>query len=413
MITILKPENLCSIFHAKFKQLRSIVPNVRQAQLLDYILLGWQGSTYKLKNSDKTWFMKPYNIMSQDTGISLSTLKRYLKDFEDADLIERQQHLFSRTTEYGFEVKKGCYIRITDKLIKLLNSEAESINISTIETEKTNANIHINDTKEDEFRANSENFNKIETIEKLNLSRSYIRDLYTSISNNISSSSFVKNADKNFIDRNTSVLNSIKICLYQEIKEEIPNEIKDFVFGTFVNLIVKNKVILSSPKQVVAEYIFALLNNKFFLKNIDCIKHRNNILAKLLIDKRWKTPKGFYKHFYLGENFKEKNKIREEHWCFEKESEIKAAFDIMNSGYLTSSMKNPRLVEMEARMSAISETIYNLKDSLCSISDTEERINVRNTIEELTNELHQLWEQQKNMEEGFLQQHNLETKGVA
>lgn len=401
-------QNLCSIFHARFKCLREIIPNIRAAQLMDYILLGWQSSNYKLKNSDKTWFMKPYNIMTQETGISLSTLKRYLKDFEDADLIERQQHLFSRTTEYGFEVKKGCYIRITDKLINLLKPENHLSTLSNIEIEEANLNTIDSNNKESSFNADCENFDKNETIEKLNLSRSYIRDLYTSISNNISSSSFIKNVDKNTLDRNTSVLNSIKSCLYQDIKEELPNEIKDFVFGTFVNLIVKQKVVLSSPKQVVAEYIFALLNNEFFLKNIDCIKHRNNILAKLLIDKRWQTPKGFYKHFYLGENFKEKNKVREGRWHFEKETEIKAAFDIINSGYFTNPVKNPRLIEIEERMSTTSETIYNLKDSLCSISDNDERIHIRNQIEELTNELHQLWDMQKSLEgEGLHQNENV------
>ena len=115
-----KQENLCSIFHARFSHLRTIIPNTRQAQLMDYILLGWQTSTYKLKNSNQKWFMKEFSKIVDETGIALSTLKRYLKEFEDEGLIERRQALYSRNSETGFDCKKGCYISITSKFIFLL-----------------------------------------------------------------------------------------------------------------------------------------------------------------------------------------------------------------------------------------------------------------------------------------------------
>lgn len=110
---------------------------------------------------------------------------------------------------------------------------------------------------------------------------------------------------------------------FNDIKEEIPDEIKHLVLGTFINLVVKHKITLSSPEQVVAEYLFALINTEFFIKNIDCIKHRNNILAKLLRTNQWQTPKGFYNYFYLGKNFKDKNDIREKGWEESKSLEIK------------------------------------------------------------------------------------------
>lgn len=69
MTTILLSENLCSIFHARFKRLREIIPNARAAQLIDYIILGWQTSSYKLKNSDQKWFMKEYKTLVAETGI--------------------------------------------------------------------------------------------------------------------------------------------------------------------------------------------------------------------------------------------------------------------------------------------------------------------------------------------------------
>src|SRR5690606_25118062 len=120
-IRILSMGNLCSIFHMRFKSLMKVIPSARKAQLVDYILLGWQTSTYTLKNSDRKWFMKPYAEIVEDTGIPKSTLERYIKELVEEGFIERRQALYSRTKEQGgFEVKKGNYIHITDKLLTLI-----------------------------------------------------------------------------------------------------------------------------------------------------------------------------------------------------------------------------------------------------------------------------------------------------
>ena len=397
-IIINKKDNLCSIFHARFKRLREIIPNARAAQLMDYILLGWQTSNYKLKNSDNKWFMKEYKDLVEDTGIPLSSLKRYLKDFKDNGLINTKQALYSRSNESGFEVKKGSYISITPKLINLLQVENPT-NEETVNNHQNNAQ-----DKQDKLPkpiTNSDecvNFDKNELTEKLNLSCSYIRDLYFKLNNNISSQNFIKNVNNEETIRINTLITSIEKTLYSDIKEEIPNEIKNLVFGTFVNLIVKDKIILSSPRQVVAEYIFALLNYDFFLKNVDCIKHRNNILAKLIKTNSWKTPKGFYNHFYLGENFKEKSKIREEWWTKTKENEIKTASYFINIGQHLNGEKDARLTEIENQMGSVNDSIASLKEKLETLSDIDERTQTRIKIEELTNELHQLWDVQKSIE---------------
>lgn len=397
-ISLEKQGNLCSIFHARFKRLREIIPNVRAAQLMDYILLGWQSSNYKLKNSNQKWFMKEYKALVEDTGIPLSSLKRYLKDFKDADLIETKQALYSRSNDGRFEVKKGCYISITSKLLDLLQIENRTNEQVITKSENDTFNqqcephIHLRTTSK------CSNFDKNELTEKLNLSRSYISNLYNSLNNNINSKKIVKNVHDEEYLRNNTVLETIKKTLYSDIKEEIPNEIKELVFGTFVNLVIKHKIFLSSPQQVVAEYIFALINYDFFLKNVDCIKHRNNILSKLLKTNSWKTPKGFYNHFYLGENFKDKSKVREKWWAKAKENEINMASNFLNIGYYLNGEKDPHLVDVENRMEIVYDKIESLKEILPGLSDENERIKTRNEIETLTNELHQLWDLQKTIE---------------
>lgn len=391
-------KNLSSIIHARFKRLREIIPNVRAAQLMDYILLGWQTSNYKLKNSNHKWFMKEYKNLVEDTGIPLSSLKRYLKDFKDNGLIDTKQALYSRSNESGFEVKKGCYINITPKLLNLLE-----LNKTT--NEETVNNLEDNGLDKKEGLSKSLlnitkciNFDKNEPTEKLNLSRLYIRDLYNPSNNNITSKNTVINVNNEESLRANALLETIKKTLYSDIKEEIPNEIKSLVFGTFVNLVVKHKINLSSPKQVVAEYIFALINYDFFLKNVNCINHRNNILAKLLKTNSWKTPKGFYKYFYLGENFKEKTKIREEWWARAKEDEINLSIYSINLGYYLNGKKDSRLLEVENQMDSVNDSIASLKEKLETLTDIDERTQIRIKIEKLTNELYQLWDVQKSIE---------------
>lgn len=93
--------NLCSIFHKRFKNLTKIIPNSNQAILMDYILLGWQTSTYRLKNSTNKWFMKDHKLIAEDLGIKLSTMRSYLKLFEEQGFIERRQALYNTKTETG------------------------------------------------------------------------------------------------------------------------------------------------------------------------------------------------------------------------------------------------------------------------------------------------------------------------
>jgi hypothetical protein len=197
--------------------------------------------------------------------------------------------------------------------------------------------------------------------------------------------------DKSDEQRIDSVLQTIKKTLFNEIKEEISDEVKNLVFGTFINLVAKHKIFLSSPKQVVAEYLFALINYEYFLKDINCIKHRNNVLAKLLRTNSWKTPKGFYKHFYLGQNFKDKNEIREQSWLNIKENEI---YNPTNLGLI----RDSRLTEVENRMTAKAEEIRYLEESLCNLSSSEEIIKVRHQIEVSINEIHKLWAEQAEIE---------------
>jgi DNA-binding Lrp family transcriptional regulator len=382
--------NLCSIFHLRFKNLIKIIPSVRKAQLVDYILLGWQTSTFKLKGSDNKWFMKPYSQIVEDTGIPKSTLERYIKELSDEGFIERRQALYSRTNGEGaFEVKKGTYIYITEKLLTLIN-----VNSSTPNSNKSfKQSDELENIKHQTQLATSSSIKECSTIDNnegfdsLKIRGSNIRDLYSSLKNNIIIEKETSTVNKTNRTFNSNQFDSIQQLLFSDIKEEIPFEVKNLVSGTFFNLTFKQNKKFSTPKQLVAEYLFALLNVEFYLPHVHCFKHRNNILAKMIRSNLWKTPKGFYKHFYLGQSFKDQIELREKKWRLSKE---------MESNPIAT---DERLTHLEERMYKKSILIDELQKQLYQLSDENELIATRDKIQKLRQELEFLWKQQYLIEE--------------
>jgi DNA-binding Lrp family transcriptional regulator len=389
--------NLCSIFHSRFQNLVKIINSRSKAQLVDYILLGWQTSHYKLKKSDKKWFMKPYSEIVAETGIPLSSLQRYIKELHDDGLIERRQALYSRTKEDGvFEVKKGTYINLTEKLLSQLTPLKTASDAPSDTPEDIHKDLNPGGTKDeqnqDDFKTNCGYANKNEGTDPLILRGSYIRDLYSSSINNIILKKLVHSVDKTKLAQLNQQYEEIHNLLYKEVKEEVPDEVKKLVLGTFFNLTFRHHKKLTIPKQVVAEYLFSLLNTEFTLPKVTCFRHRNNILAKTIRLNQWKTPKGFFKHFYLGQQFKDKKELREQHLKTQKFNELHSLYEQIEEH------KDERLIVLEAQMEKQSTLITELTDSIYQQSSEEEILIIRERIQSAKADLEQLWEQQRVLE---------------
>lgn len=386
--------NICSIFHVRFKHLVTAVNSTRKAQLIDYILLSWQTSTYRLRNSNLKWFMKPYSEIIAETGIPKSTLERYIKELNEDGFIERRQALYSRTKENGeFEVKKGNYIYITDKLLNLLKP-SDDLSLPSIkntsQTATTSKQIHhkpVNPKPKTEVICSI--LNKNEGIGSLKMRGSYISDHYKTYLNNV-----IKKKNNSFVDktkyhRQKEQLESIQQFLYTEIKEELPDEVKTLLTGTFFNLTFTHQKLFSVPKQIIAEYLYALLNKEFFMPEVNCIEHRNNILSKLIRSNRWCTPKGFYKYFYLGDGFKAKHELREFTWEQTKQTEIS-----QKTEPLLSEQKDEKLHQLEVEMVQKVSLLEQLKADLYQQSSEEMILKMRERIKVLHSDLESLWQRQ-------------------
>ncbi|MBN9231808.1 MAG: hypothetical protein J0I93_13295 [Legionella sp.] len=373
--------SLCSIFHARFKHLMRIIPSARKAQLMDYLLLGWQGSVYRLRDSTHVWFMKPYKDIVADTGIPQSSLERYIREFAQAGFIERRQALYSRTSASGaFEVKKGTYIALTAKFLSLIQAVPEE-QPATVEQKMPPEDCAF--------------FNPNEGTGALNLRESNIRDLYSSVSNTITLKSTGPVGD-NSLAPGLQRYQTVARFLDEEVREEIPEEVKHLLRGTFYNLLVKHAQPLSNPKQVVAEYLFALINIDHYLPEISCFKHRNNVLAKLIRRKAWRTPKGFYDHFYLGAHFKDQQALREARWQEQKAAEIQRAPHL--AADLSAGLREAQLQALEARMVQHSTRLEQYTEALYAATAEQDIEGLREQIREERAALEALWAEQYALE---------------
>ncbi|KTC71830.1 hypothetical protein Lbir_1466 [Legionella birminghamensis] len=401
--------NFCSIFHARFKHLVAVIPSVTKAHFMDYLLLGWEKSTYQLKGSSNKWFMKPYEEIATDTGIPKGTFQRYLKEFSDKGFIERRQALFTRTANGEFQVKKGAYINITEKFLSILKQPgSESKNVSdesnSIHSKRGKSNTDITSNN---MKPTCSNKSTFDMIEPLNLRSLYISDLYnTSLKTNVISRNLFPSVDKDKNQRTVKQFEAVQQFLFSDVKEEIPEPIKELISGTFFNLLVKNKVQISAPKQLAAEYLFALLNTQYYLPKVTCFKHRNNILSKLLRANQWQTPKGFYNHFYLGGQFKDKQVLRETRWQEDKDAEINPRTNLCKEDN-----QEPRLAAIEAAIYAKAALLETLKQAIIQQSDEESILLMRKKIQEARQELEALWEQQRifelELEQQTIENHSL------
>ena len=395
--------NLCSIFHSRFKNLIKVIPSTRKAQLLDYILLGWQTSIYTLKGSDKKWFMKPYSQIVEDTGIPKSTLERYIKELADAGFIERRQALYSRTVGQGtFEVKKGTYIYITEQLLALLNpAQLSSLSASMKQDPDSHNNPKGTNQKNPENPSSQQpeclNLNKNEGIDPLKMRESYIRDLYTSVNNNITHKKIQIPVDNLELPALTHQYQKVHDFIYTGIQEEIPDEVKKLIAGTLFNLTFTHKKIWSHPAQVAAEYLFALINTEFYMPTVTSFTHRNNILASLLRQNRWRTPKGFFNHFYLGEQFRDHQQLREQRWQKQKEDELGHTWNSVQE------YPDEQLQRLEAQMMEKSALIEELTQSIYLLAREDEISTIQEQILNLRKELEALWMQQAQREQDIAQ----------
>jgi len=318
-------DNLSSVHHASFERLQDITSNYNQAILLDKLIFWWQISMYTLDDGN-IWFTRSVEQIAQESRLSVRSVGRYLKAFTDAGYIQKVNRLHK---------KKNLYIRVTEKLLFLIGDKkgvtprgaGENL-INQPETQTSSAPTCV--FSEHVGRTGSANL--AESIYKE-------KDCNTSTNNTVSEPCSVISGDnclntpvqqepqddneplQSLTTNNTNLeaqtttapettpATEPKYPVYpieQQIGERLDETTKNYIKGTMKNLTTQHEIQFSNPEQVFSEIVFSLLNTEKQFPGIQDMHHRMNLIAKLMREKRWCTPKGFYNHWDVGQSFKTK-----------------------------------------------------------------------------------------------------------
>lgn len=277
-------KNLSSIHHKSFERLYELTNSYNKTVFLDKCIFWWQISTYTL-NDDQIWFTRSIKEIADELNLSERSVSRYLNEFETLGLIERINKLC---------LKKRLYIRITNKLLNILNTSNSSTTKSHQTQKPQEGNI---------FESTSVFLNQNGKIENDNLAVSLYKDQNNNsiVNNTVSPTVIVDKLKTN--QKNTNLYPTYAI--EHVIGERLEETQKNYIKGMMHNLQHQHGLKFSSPEQLFSEITFSLLN-KEQIPGIETFHHRVNIIAKLLRENRWLTPKGFYNHSDYGQSFRKK-----------------------------------------------------------------------------------------------------------
>lgn len=301
--------NLSSVHHASFDRLHDITNNYNQATLLDKLIFWWQISTYTLDDGN-IWFTRSVEQIAADSRLSIRTVGRYLKLFSDAGYIQKVNRLHK---------KKNLYIRITDKLLFLIGDKKGT---APHGAGNKSENQPVAQPSTEAPCVFSEHLGRTGSA---NLAESIYKeqDCNTSTNNTVSESCSVTFGDNGFEEHDTTQETCVEepvveppitteppkyptYAVEQHIGERLTETTKNYIKGTMRNLKTQYQLEFSNPEQVFSEIVFSLLNTEKQFPGIQDMHHRMNLIAKLMREKRWCTPKGFYNHWDVGQAFKAK-----------------------------------------------------------------------------------------------------------
>ncbi len=301
--------NICSIHHSKFDTLFNLTGNYNQATLLDKLIFWWQISNYTLEDG-RTWFTRSITQIAEDSRLSERSVTRYLKIFTDAGYIDKTTRLYK---------KKNLYIRVTEKLISLIGGQAHLAGNQAGDSTPSLIN------KSDITQTQCAFSEQIGVTGHANLAVSIYKekDCNTSTNNTVRELCSVTFGDNGFeehaptpetcveepVVETPKATEPAKYPVYaveQQIGERLTETTKNYIKGTMRNLSTQYQLQFSNPEQVFSEIIFSLLNTDKQFPGVQDTHHRMNLIAKLMREKRWCTPKGFYNHWDVGQSFKAK-----------------------------------------------------------------------------------------------------------
>jgi hypothetical protein len=328
--------NLSAIHHDRFNTLHELTGNYNKATLLDKLIYWWQISTYTL-NDNNIWFTRSIAEISESSKIPKRTVERYLSEFAELGYIEKVNRLLKI---------KHLYIRITEKTLSTISGPSQEKKSVMINNQKIPVIVSDHKvltgplTNPEQERPFLNHNGVTDTAIMAEL-------LYKDKDNNLLNNSTI--SDSHIVNNlNSTPKNPLKtpasetptqndsyttpLAIEKQIGERLELQLKNYIKGTLRNLQEQHGLHFSNPDRIFAEVVFSVLNPKDQLAGIQNNHHRVNIIAKLMREKRWTTPKGFYNHWDVGTLFKKRQKTKEINYESEKQQEMQNVLYVTEDG---------------------------------------------------------------------------------
>ncbi len=370
-----KNNNIATIYHDRHDQLKLLAGSPAKAEFLSKCIYWWQISKYKIKKSDYIWFTRTTEELAAGAGLSDSSVGRYLRDFAEKDLIEKR--VIKRYSRKHNQDIACLHIRITDNLLALLKTSTKKLPTT-------------NQMEKDDEKPDSENLPQIDDTPLVNLTDPTINNKGNSLNNNT-----VKSDDVNYGKKKKPSFDKTIFPIEKDIGERVSEEIKDRIKGMLYNVLKKQGQELKHNERLFTEVLFSVTNKEQF-KDVTCIKHRIDIISKLIREKRWKTPKGFYNHWDIGQSFKERDEVKRRRMQQEKlERELLGVNDPQQIAEIKARFETS--VADESRFDKPKDTFAKQKEQVSHQRQMTEKLN------QINNEIFTEGKYLKQMEDAYQQ----------
>lgn len=299
-------KNLSAINHNRFSQLFEITNSYNKATLLDKFIYWWQISTFTIGNDPHIWFTRSREQIAEESRLSLRTVDRYLNEFTQKGFIEKTNKLL---------IKKRLYIRITNKLLTILGLANQQQTPTIKPLFDAFQSIDKNTVPTNECNILSQNGR----IDVANLAVSIYKDKDNKkINSTVNTSCHVIHTHKS---NTTEIIHSYSEDSIQKNTNKSFSSLRlsQYIRGIIKNLTVQHGLKISAPDQLYAEIEYSVLNKTHQFVGIEDDTHRLNLIAKLLRNNRWKTPKGFFKYSATGKLLQQSIIKKETTWQEAKE----------------------------------------------------------------------------------------------
>lgn len=253
--------------------------------LLDRIIYWWQNSEIEIEGY--TWTTRLLEQISTQTRIPLRTLERYLARMQSMNLIVKQ----------CFKTKaKRLYIRVTETVLHALGYDHNKNPLNTSCEKPVKSTLSEENPVHNPVEKNFNSANLAESLykEKERKNNNIVKDVLF--------------FEKKETQKPALEIPNINLPVYpieNTMGEGIPEDVKQTA-KIVVHQATEQGAVISSPQQVFAEVVFSLTNTAQF-KGVDDTKHKINIIAKLLRENQWSTPRGFFNHADYANIFKPKD----------------------------------------------------------------------------------------------------------